>query len=273
MGRGCDAVTTEPRLPIRAILVDWAGTVVDHGSRAPTRVFIEVFGAAGVPITEAEAREPMGMAKRDHIAAILGMPRVAEAWERARGRGPVAADAAALYAEFLPLQKRVLAAHCDPIPGAVETLAFCRARGIAVGSTTGYTRELMDVVAPAAAGAGIVVDVVVCSDDVPAGRPKPWSLFRAAEAIGAFPPAAIVVVDDTPAGVAAARNAGMIPVGVTRTGNGLGLPADEVARLPAGELARREAAVAESLRAAGADDCVPGIGDVPEWLASRGLLG
>lgn len=258
---------------IRALLVDWAGTIVDHGSRAPARVFTEVFRAAGVPIDEAEARAPMGMAKRDHIRAIFELPRVAAAWESRCGRPPGTEDADALYARFLPLQRRVLAEHCDPIPGAVEAFAFCRRHGLAIGSTTGYTRELMEVVAPLAAAAGISPDVIVCADDVSAGRPAPWSLFRAAEAIGVFPPTAILVVDDTPAGVAAARNAGMRCVGVTRTGNGLGLSASEVAILPDDERRRREEAVAASLRAAGAEDCLHGIGDVPRWLEARGLAG
>lgn len=259
--------------PIRALFVDWAGTILDHGSRAPARVFIEVFAAAGVTIDEAEARGPMGMAKHDHIAAILALPRVAGAWAARHGAPPGPADAAALYERFLPLQKRVLAEHCDPIPGAAATFAFCRDHGIAVGSTTGYTRDLMSVVVPAAAAAGIAPDVVVCSDEVPAGRPAPWSNFRAAERLGVFPPAAILVVDDTAAGVAAGRNAGMRSLGVTLTGNGLGLSAEELATLDPADRARRGAAVARALGDAGADDCVTGIEAVPQWLQRHGLVG
>ena len=69
---------TAPR--IRAILFDWAGTTVDHGSRAPVEVFLEVFRRAGVEISAAEARGPMGRAKRDHLEALLALPRVAAAW-------------------------------------------------------------------------------------------------------------------------------------------------------------------------------------------------
>lgn len=268
-----DSTAGGGRAPLRGLLVDWAGTIVDHGSRAPTRVFREVFATEGVPIDEAEARAPMGMAKRDHIAAILAMPRVAAAWRARHGRLADDHDVGQLYERFLPLQLRVLADHADVIPGARAALDFCRERGIAIGSTTGYTRGLMEVVAPLAAAAGIAPDVIVCSDEVPAGRPAPWSLFRAAERLGVYPPAACLVIDDTPAGIAAAVNAGMRPLGVTRTGNGLGLSADEVAALPADELARREVVVAASLREAGAEDCLPGIGDLPGWLATRGLVG
>jgi len=273
MGGLVNSAAGGARTPLRGLLVDWAGTIVDHGSRAPTRVFREVFATEGVPIDEAEARAPMGMAKRDHIATILAMPRVAAAWRARHGRPASDHDVGQLYERFLPLQRRVLAEHADVISGAPAALDFCRERGIAVGSTTGYTRALMDVVAPLAAAAGIAPDVIVCSDEVSAGRPAPWSLFRAAERLGVYPPAACLVVDDTPAGIAAAINAGMRPLGVTRTGNGLGLSADEVVSLPADELARRELVVAASLREAGAEDCLSGIGDLPSWLVSRGLVG
>ena len=48
------------RPTIRAILFDWAGTTIDHGSLAPVEVFIEVFRRMGVSVTIAEARGPWG---------------------------------------------------------------------------------------------------------------------------------------------------------------------------------------------------------------------
>jgi phosphonoacetaldehyde hydrolase len=251
---------------IKAVLLDWAGTAIDHGSRAPARVFVEVFADIGIELTEAEARGPMGLAKRDHVAAILGLARVHELWRRIHTRHPSPEDVDDVYRRFLPLQKAVLADHCEPIPGVIEAVDFCRRHGIAIGSTTGYTRELMDVVAPAAARAGFAPDVVVCSDDVPAGRPAPWANLQAAERLRVFPPAGIVVIDDTSPGIAAGRNAGMTTLGVTLTGNGLGLSAAELARLPDDERARRGAAVEATLSAAGADDCLTGVADLPAWL-------
>lgn len=254
---------------IRAVLLDWAGTAIDHGSRAPARVFVEVFAAVGIELTESEARGPMGLAKRDHVAAILALPRVDELWSRIHKRYPSPVDVDDIYRRFLPLQKAVLADHCEPIPGVVEAVDFCRRHGIAIGSTTGYTRELMDVVIPAAAQAGFAPDVVICSDEISAGRPAPWANFRAAERLGIFPPAAIVVIDDTAPGVAAGRNAGMPTLGVTLTGNGLGLSAEALARLGADEQAQRAAAVGSLLLAAGADGCLGGVADLPAWLEGR----
>ena len=68
-------------MKLTAVIFDWAGTILDHGSRAPVAALQQVFSQAGVPVTIAEARLSMGIAKRDHIRAILALPRVAEAWQ------------------------------------------------------------------------------------------------------------------------------------------------------------------------------------------------
>ncbi len=258
---------TERPKRIRAVLLDWAGTTIDYGSRAPTSVFKEIFRSSGIEITAAEARGPMGMAKREHIATLLRLPRIAAAWTEAFATPPTDADVDRLYQQFLPLQLATLARHCDLIPGCLEMVAACRERGIKVGSTTGYTRQLMDVVEPIAAEQGYRPEVVVCSDEVSAGRPAPWSNFRAAESLGVYPVAEVMVVDDTIAGIEAGRNAGMWTVAVTRSGNALGLSQAEVDALPASELDRRLAAAEAEFRGAGADHCLPSIAELPNYLA------
>ena len=71
---------------IIAVIFDWAGTLVDYGSRAPMGAFVETFAELGVALTIEEARGPMGMAKRPHIAALCALPRVRAAcrWTWAR---------------------------------------------------------------------------------------------------------------------------------------------------------------------------------------------
>ncbi len=71
---------------LKAGILDWAGTTVDHGSLAPVRVLQELFAKHDLPITEEEARRHMGVLKKDHIRAILSMPRVREAWTQKTGR-------------------------------------------------------------------------------------------------------------------------------------------------------------------------------------------
>jgi phosphonoacetaldehyde hydrolase len=247
---------------IRAIIFDWAGTTVDHGSRAPVAAFVRAFERAGVLISPAEARGPMGRAKRDHIEAILALPRVAAAWQERYRRSPGLTDVEALYSDFLPLQKAVLEQHGDVIEGVPEVVSECRRRGITIGATTGYARSLMDIAAPAARAGGYQPDVIVCADDVVVGRPAPWMIFRAAEQLNVYPMSGVVVVDDTPVGIEAGLNAGAWTVAVTRTGNSLGLSVEELARSDRAELAAKLEAAAESFRKVGAHHVIESVADL-----------
>jgi phosphonoacetaldehyde hydrolase len=255
----------------RAIILDWAGCTVDHGSRAPTEVFMEIFRRRGVEITVPEARGPMGRAKDEHIADILALPRITAAWRERYGREPTPADVHEMYREFLPLQKETLSrVGSNVIPGVPEAIAKLRARGIKIGSTTGYTRELMEVVMPIAAREGYAPEVMIASDDVPMGRPAPWQIFRAAERLGVYPMTDVLVVDDTTVGIHAGLFAGAMTLAITRTGNALGLTAEEAAVLPSEELANRLARIAAEFQAAGAHATLPSVADLPEWLEPLG---
>ncbi|MBM80905.1 MAG: phosphonoacetaldehyde hydrolase [Planctomycetaceae bacterium] len=244
---------SEPFRHLKAVIFDWAGTTVDHGSRAPALVFREIFHRQGIEITLAQARGPMGLAKRDHIAALLRLPDVREAWLGQHGAEATDADIDSLYADFLPLQKETLVTHTEIIDGVVDSVAQCRQRGLSIGSSTGYTHELVDVFAEQIAQQGYRPDCVLCSEDAPQGRPAPWLIFNAAQQMGVFPMCHIVKVDDTTPGIEAGKNAGCWTVGITRTGNEVGLTAAEFAALSADEQNERLTTAANKLKAAGAD--------------------
>ncbi|MBI1349208.1 phosphonoacetaldehyde hydrolase [bacterium] len=247
---------------LQALVLDWAGTMVDHGCCGPALVFREIFRGRGIDITMAQAREPMGRAKRDHIAAITHMPEVAAAWQVRYGRPCSSEDIDAMYHDFLPLQKSVLAKHSDVIPGTAEAVAQCREMGLKIGSSTGYTQELMEVVVPIARQQGYSPDCVLCVEDAPRGRPYPYLLFEAAKQMEVFPLWTIVKVDDTPVGIEAGRNAGCWTVGITRTGNCVGLSAQEVAALPPLERAALMEQAADRLRQAGAHVIIESVAEI-----------
>lgn len=242
-----------PWANLRAVLFDWAGTTIDFGSLAPVEVVRGVFREYAIEVTEAEARQPMGKAKIDHLREVLSMPRVAALWIQHYGRPCDEASVMAIYQRFLVMQKSVLAKHADLIPGVRQFVDFLRSRGIKIGSTTGYTRELMDVVLPLAATAGYSPDATVCSDEVAAGRPAPWSNFRAAELIGVYPMNQVLVVDDSIAGVQAGKHAGCYSVGVTTTGNPFGVSFEAFQHLDETDVSRRHQQAEAEFYAAGAD--------------------
>ena len=248
------------------ITFDWAGTMVDYGSRAPAIVFQEIFKQEGVEISPGQAREPMGMAKREHIAAITNMPDVAERCAQKFGKPAEDDDIDRMYEKFLPLQKSVLGQHSNMIPGAVDVFRWCLDNGLKVGSSTGYTRELMGVVLPIANAAGYTPEVVLCAEDAPQGRPAPWLIFECAKRLGVYPMNQIVKVDDTVVGIEAGINAGTWTVGIAATGNLMGLSEAEANAIPKQEFERRLIRAREKMLQAGAHHVIDRVGELPQVI-------
>jgi phosphonoacetaldehyde hydrolase len=258
-----------------AVVFDWAGTTVDFGSRAPMGVFVEAFARFGIEVTVEEARGPMGLPKRDHVAALMASPRIAAAWRDRHGRTPTEGDVDDLYEVFLPLNAAVAADYADLIPGVAATVAALRARGLRIGSTTGYTRPIMEPILARAAAQGYRPDNLVCAGDLAEGRPSPLMMYRTFADLGVHPPARVLKVDDTVPGIAEGVAAGTWTVGVVVSGNGVGLSREEWERLPAEERRRRREAAAGPLLAAGADvlvdtvaDLIPVVDEIDRRLAA-----
>jgi phosphonoacetaldehyde hydrolase len=254
------------RDPLKAVVLDWAGTTVDFGSRAPVLAVMEAFRRIDVPVSVDEARGPMGMAKHDHLRVMLEMPGIIERWRKVFNRLPNSEDVERLYAEFLPLQKEILAANSQVIPGCVEAVKSCRAMGLRIGSSTGYTQELMDILVPLARAQGYEPDAIVCASDVSPGRPAPWMCFENARRLGVYPMESIVKVDDTTVGIEAGLNAGMWTVGIARSGNIVGLSEEELNRLTLNEQWARIEAAKQELQQCGAHMVIDTIADLPSAL-------
>lgn len=248
---------------VQAVVLDWAGTAVDYGCFGPLAAFIEVFKRRGVEVTTAEARAPMGMMKLDHLRAMCRTETVAAKWQAVHGRETDESDVEEMYHETESLMISCLSRHADPIPGLLETVEAFRDRGIRIGSTTGYTRPMMDVLAKAAEEKGYKPDAIISSSEAPAGRPYPWMCYLNAIALRAYPMEAMVKVGDTLADVEEGLNAGMWTVGIAKTGNSVGLSLEEIQALDPRMLEKRLYQVRKHFREAGAHFVVDGIWEVP----------
>ena len=251
---------------IKAIILDWAGTVVDHGSRAPMGAFVKAFAHFGVTISIADARGPMGMAKRDHIRMVGTSPAVAAAWRAKHGRDFDDAAIDAIFDVFEPMNIAAVEAHSALIPGAHEALDWCKARGIRIGSTTGYTRPIMERLMPLAAAQGFVPEVTICAGDLAAGRPAPLQIWSALAQMGIWPASSVIKLDDTAPGIGEARAAGCWAVGVALTGNNPGLSAEELAGLAPAEREAFRRSASEPLLRAGAHLVIETIAELPTLI-------
>jgi phosphonoacetaldehyde hydrolase len=235
------------------VIFDWAGTMVDFGCCAPLVALQQAFSRYGVSLAHEEVRRDMGKAKADHVRALLTDARIVAAWKAANGGTPTSRDFDALMADLAPLMREQAELAATLIDGARTTVDTLREAGLRVASSTGYTRAMMEPVLKRAASQGYVPDHLVCSGETPQGRPSPLMIYKACAELGVWPLSRVVKVDDSEVGVAEGRAAGCLTVGVSASGNSVGLSAADLAALPAAERRSLIASAERALRTAGAD--------------------
>jgi len=258
-------------MKITTIILDWAGTTVDFGSFAPVNAFMSAFAAFGIHPSADETRAPMGLAKRTHVATMLSGQRLAAQWAEQHGRRHTEADIDAVYGKFEPALFNVLKDFAAPLPGLIETVAQLREKGIKIGSTTGYTRPMMDIVAPLAEKAGYSPDCLVCPEDVDGrGRPYPYMIWRNLEQLGAANIGEVMKIGDTDADINEGKAAGCLSIGVIAGSSMLGLTESELMGV---DVKRREelfAGTRQKYFDAGADFVIDQIKDLPMLITMIG---
>lgn len=259
---------------LKGVILDWAGTTMDYGCYAPAVVFIDIFGRNGVEITMEEAREPMGAHKRVHIQQITQIERVRNKWIEVHGAAPTEEDVDKMFAAFIPAQLEVLANYADLIPGCLDAVAEFRKRNLKIGSTTGYTGDMMGLLQKEAAKRGYEPDATVCATDVPAGRPEPWMCVMNAMNLQVYPMEAWVKIGDTLPDIYEGLNAGMWTIGLVMTGNEVGLTLAEIEALEPEVRERKRQRAYTRMAQSGAhyvvdsiEDCPPLIDAINERLA------
>lgn len=246
---------------IKAVIFDWAGTIIDYGCMAPTQVFIEVFRKREIIISMEEARTPMGLAKKDHVRTLFKLDTVQKQWLAEYGRIPSEIDVKNVYSELEPALAAIVKDYCDPIPGAIKLINSLKNQGVKVGTTTGYVDEMMNNIIPLTSAAGLLPDAIISSSEVSSGRPAPWMIYLNCEIMDVYPLSQMVKIGDTIADIQEGKNAGMWTIGLTKSGNELGLSlADAEAAAPIW-IAEKIAHAGRKLLNAGADFVAEGVWD------------
>ncbi len=247
---------------IGLVVFDMAGTIVDYGCIAPAGVFVDVFTSRGIEVSLELARGPMGMQKKDHIRAMSQMPEIKEQWLKKISRECTEQDIEDMFGDFVPMQLEQLPKFSDLIPQAGEVVEKLRSMGIRIGATTGYNREMTDIVVNEMKRQGLEPDICLSADDVSFARPAPWLIFKCMEMMDVYPPQRVLKVGDTLQDVYAGKNAGAWSAAVIVHGNAVGLPKDEVEAMDSDQLEAAVSKAGELFTEAGADFILEGLWDV-----------
>lgn len=181
------------------VVCDLAGTTIHDRGEVPA-AFADALREAAVPFDPEDLHAWRGASKRDVLGRLLAPDGAPD--ESVRRRLDAVNDRFRLL-----LQTRLARADPLTIDGVGEALARLRANGMRVAITTGFDRQLVQTILAAVAWAPLV-DAVVTSEDVPAGRPAPYMIFRAMEQCGIHDVRQVAVVGDTRLDLEAAWNAG-----------------------------------------------------------------
>lgn len=253
---------------IEAVIFDWAGTTVDYGCFAPVQAFMEVFRHVGIEPTMDEVRKPMGMLKREHIKTMLKMERIHGLWMEKYNREVTEEDIDEMYGLFEEKLMGILERFAEPKPYVLETVATLRQIGIKIGSTTGYTDEMMEIVTKAAKEKGYEPDVWFSPNAVgDAGRPYPFMIFKNMEALNISDVRHVVKVGDTVSDIKEGKHAGVISVGVLEGSSEMGLTEEEYEALSEEERKALLEKTTKKFREAGADYVINNMGELLTLLA------
>ena len=252
---------------IKAIVFDWAGTTVDFGSIAPVVAFREAFENYGLSPGDDLIRRFMGIPKKDHVRNMLQDEEMIAAFTERFGEAPDETIVELVYEKFEPALFEAIKDNAKPLPGVLETIAELREEGILIGSTTGYTREMMDELCPAAEVLGYKPDCLVCPDDVEGrGRPFPYMIWECLRQLGVQDIRETVKIGDTAADILEGKNAGCLSFGVILGSNMLGLSETEYEAASQSETEQLTESARKSYEDAGADHILERITDLNEYL-------
>jgi phosphonoacetaldehyde hydrolase len=252
--------------PIKAVIFDWAGTMIDFGCLAPVVAMRKTFSGAGIELEDAQIRAFMGKAKREHIKSILSLPEVSVKWANVHGHEFTEEDIDDLFDDVTPHMENAAAQYSKLIDGAKEIVEFLRNHDVKIGSCTGYSRQMMQPILINAANQGYEPDTLVCAGETSEGRPSPLMAWKILVELGVWPSRTCIKVDDAEVGIQEGREAGMWTIGVAASGNGIGLSEEEFHELSKEEQNQLVKKSAKNLADAGADYVINSIADLKAIL-------
>lgn len=252
---------------IEAVILDWAGTAVDFGCFAPVQAFIRAFEAYGITPTIEEVRKPMGMLKRDHIKTMMNMDRIHQEWIHIHGADFTEADIDHVYEASETEILKILKDYAEPVPYVLDTVKKLRDMGIRIGSTTGYTDEMMEIVVQKAKENGYAPDCWFSPNSTENfGRPYPYMIFKNLQTLKVSSVKNVIKIGDTVSDIKEGLAAGVITAGVIEGSSIMGLDKAQYGALSAKEKEEVCRSVEKQFLDAGADYVIRNLSQLPALI-------
>jgi phosphonatase-like hydrolase len=185
----------------RLVVFDIAGTTVrDKGNVAES--FLSALGAVGLHISVEDANRVMGYRKTEAIRMLLDKYR------------PEWADKEHIDQIHDLFEEKMLSFYMAdrdlaPLPHAEDIFRWLHANNIRVAINTGFTRHITEgILYRLQWKDNPLIDAVICSDEVPEGRPAPFMIRKLMDQLGVTDAADVVKVGDTEVDISEGRNAG-----------------------------------------------------------------
>jgi HAD superfamily hydrolase (TIGR01509 family) len=188
-------------MAIRAVIFDMDGVIVDSEPYS-MQALIDILRQHGVEPTEDDLRRSYGRRVREDFVDYFS-------------RYGVTADLDIAIAHKHARYYHLAAGHLQPFPGVMRLLRRIRARGyrLALASSGDRVKVAFGMQALELNG---TFEAIVSGDDVTHSKPDPEIYLTAARRLGVTP-TACVAIEDAPAGVEAAKRAGMRCIAVTNS--------------------------------------------------------
>jgi phosphonatase-like hydrolase len=186
----------------KLVVFDIAGTTVrDKGNVANT--FLAAFIKHGLEVSREDANWVMGYRKMEAIRMLLD--KLYPEMQNKDGMVKAIHDSfEEIMLEFYMSDKDLA-----PFPQSEEVFRWLHANGVKVALNTGFTRFVTEgILYRLGWKDNAMIDAVICSDEVPEGRPSPFMIRELMHKFNLSDPADVVKVGDTEVDVLEGRNAG-----------------------------------------------------------------
>jgi len=189
------------KLPVKAVIFDLDGVIVDT---APYhfQAWQKALAEFGLEMSEEQFRSTFGMRNQEILRTLFGTKLSSEQIEEIGRRKE------AIYRELVYK-------HLTPMPGLLRLIQELKARRFRIAVATSTPRANASLILRALKLEHELA-ALVTEEDVEEGKPDPEIFLKAAEKCLASPENCIVI-EDSPAGIKAAKAAGMKAIALTTT--------------------------------------------------------